>query len=143
MSEGIKPSTGFWVISIIALLWNLLGLMAFAGMMVATPEMISEQYGDAYGKIFAAKPAWATGAFAIAVITGTLGCIGLLLRKSWSKILFIVSLIGIIIHNIWGVMAGTLAHVGTFDKIMTVVVMAIAVFLIWFANKKTAAGVLT
>ena len=143
MSDGIKPSTGFWVISIIALLWNLMGVAVYFMMMKMDPALLVETYNQEYADIFASKPAWATGAFAIAVFGGLLGCIGLILRKAWSKLLFIISLVGVIIHNIWGVMAGTLSHVTTFDKIMTIAVMAIAIFLIWFANKKTAEGVLT
>ena len=143
MSSSVKPSTAFWVIAIIALLWNLMGVAAYIMMTQATPEMIAESYGQGFADAFATKPAWATSAFAIAVFGGLLGCIGLLLRKAWSKMLFIISLIGVIVHNIWGVMAGTLSLVGTFDKIMTVAVMLIAIFLIWFANKNTNDGVLS
>ena len=143
MSDGIKPSTGFWVISIIALLWNLMGAWSYIYMTQLTPETVLENHGAEFAEIFASKPAWATGAFAIAVFAGVLGCVGLLMRKSWSKLLFILSLIGVIIHNIWGVMAGTLSAVGTSDKIMAVIVIVVALFLIWFAYKKTAEGVLT
>jgi len=141
--EPIKPKTSFWIISIIALLWNLVGVVAYLGMSMMTPEMAAEGYGQEFADIFAAKPAWATGAFAIAVFAGLLGCIGLLMRKKWAAPLFIISLIGVIIHDIWGIMAGTLSVVGTFDKIMTVAVVLISLFLIWFARKKTAEGILT
>jgi len=141
--EVIKPKTSFWIISIVALLWNLIGVGAYLMMAKMTPEMAAEGYGQEFADIFATKPAWATGAFAIAVFAGLLGCIGLLLRKKWANILFLLSLIGVLIHNVWGVMAGTLSVVGTADKIMTVAVMLISIFLIWFARKKTAEGVLT
>jgi len=143
MSDSTKPGPLFWVISVLALLWNGAGVMAYLFMTQATPESVAEQYGQAFADIFAAKPAWATGAFAIAVFAGLLGCVALLLRKKWAFTLFVVSLLGVIIHNIWGVMAGTLSVVGTSDKIMTVAVMVIGIFLIWFARKKTAKGFLT
>ncbi len=142
ISDTFPLKTSFWVISILALLWNLMGVAAYFGMMMMTPEMAVEGYGQAFADIFATKPAWATGAFAVAVFAGLLGCIGLLLRKKWASLLFALSLIGIIIHDIWGVMAGTLSVVGTFDKVMTVVVVLVAIFLIWFARKKTADGIL-
>ena len=142
MSEGVKPTASFWVVGVVALLWNLMGV-AIYWMMVTTPvEDIAGQYGQEFADIFATKPAWATGAFAIAVFGGLLGCIALLLRKSWARILFVISLIGVIVHNVWGVMAGTLDHVGTSDHIMTVVVMLISVFLIWFSSRMTSNGVL-
>jgi len=132
----------FWVIGGVALLWNLMGVAAYIGMSMMTPEMAAEGYGQAFADIFAAKPAWAVGAFAIAVFSGLLGCIALLLRKTWATGLFIVSLLGIIVHNVWGVMAGTLAVIGTTDKAMSVAVVIISVFLIWFARKMTARGIL-
>jgi len=120
-----------------------MGVGMYLMMTQMTPEVAMEGYGQEFADIFANKPAWATGAFAIAVFAGLMGSIGLLLRKTWATILFVISLIGVIIHDIWGVMAGTLSVVGTFDKVMTVVVILVSFFLIWFARKKTAEGVLT
>jgi len=119
-----------------------MGVAMYIMMTQMTPEMAAEVSGQEFADIFATKPAWATGSFAIAVFAGLLGCIGLLMRKKWARMLFIISLLGVIIHNIWGVMAGTLSVIGTFDKIMTVAVMAIAVYLIWFARQKITQGVL-
>lgn len=143
MSESTKPPALFWVISALAAVWYLMGCLAYFGMTQMTTETVTEAYGAGFAEIFATKPAWATGAFAIAVFVGLLGCIALLLRKKWAKILFIISLLGTIIHDIWGVSAGTLQHVGTSDKVMTVVVVLIGIFMIWFAHKKTAKGYLT
>ena len=47
--------------------------------------------------------AWVTGAFAIAVFGGTLGCIGLLMLKSWSKLLLLISLLGVLAQDVWKV----------------------------------------
>jgi len=143
MSDTFPPRKSYWVISIMALLWNALGVWMYLYMTKVTPEELVTNYGQAFADIFANKPAWATGAFAIAVFAGLLGSIALLLRKKWARILFILSLIGVIIHDIWGIMAGTLSVVGTFDKVMTVVVVLIALFLVWFARKKTQDGILT
>ena len=132
----------FWIVSAIALLWNFMGVTAYFGMMMMTLEMAAESYGQDFADIFAAKPAWATGAFAIAVFSGLLGAIALLLRQKWAGALFILSLLCIIIHNIWGVMAGTLSVIGTFDIVMTVAVLIISAFLIWFARAMTARGIL-
>ncbi|MGB0907132.1 MAG: hypothetical protein ACPGVT_06540 [Maricaulaceae bacterium] len=142
MSDMNRTPALFWVISVIALFWNAMGVAAYIGMTQMTPEMAAEGYGQEFADMFAAKPAWATGAFAIAVFAGLLGSICLLARKTWATALFVISFIGVVVHDIWGVMAGTLSVVGTFDKIMTVAVIVIAVFLIWFARKKTAMGIL-
>jgi len=137
-----RPRKSFWIVSIIALLWNLIGVAMYIMMTQITPETVAESYGQDFADIFATKPAWATGAYAVAVFAGLLGCVGLFVRKKWARLLFIISFLGIIIHNIWGVMAGTLSVIGMFDKVMTIVVMAIAIFLIWFARQKITQGVL-
>ncbi len=143
MSDTLSPKTSFWAISGLALLWNLMGVAAFFGMMMMTPEMATEAYGQGFSDIFSTKPAWATGAFAVAVFAGALGCVGLLLRKKWARALFILSFVGVIVHNIWGIMAGTLSVIGPFDKVMTVAVVLIGALLIWYAGKRIADGTLT
>ena len=65
-----KPTLPFWIISIAALLCNLMGVGAYLAMTQLTPEKTAETYGQAFADIFATKPAWATGAFAIAVFAG-------------------------------------------------------------------------
>ncbi len=142
MSDVIKPTTSFWVIAILALLWNLMGVMAYLGMAMAPPEIMVESYGEEMAAVFASKPAWATGAFAIAVFGGVLGCIALLLRKAWAKHLFILSLIGVVVHNIWMFMSGAINAGGAAGKIQVVAVIIVAILLIWFAKKNTDNGVL-
>ena len=142
MSDTNKPPTLFWVIAGLATAWNLLGFAMFWYVRSMTPQKAAEDYGQAFADIFATKPTWATGAFFVSVFAGLLGSIGLLLRKSWATSLFIISLIGILVHNFWGISAGTWGVIGTFDKVMTFAVMAIAIFLIWFARKKNAKGYL-
>ncbi len=142
-SGDAKPPIWFWVISALALVWNLMGVAAFFGMMMMSPEMATEAYGQGFSDIFSTKPAWATGAFAIAVFAGALGCIGLLLRKKWAHGLFILSLAGVIVHNIWGILAGTLSVIGPFDKVMTIAVVLVGALLIWYAGKRIADGTLS
>jgi len=143
MSNSTKPSVIFWIISGIAFLWNLLGCAIYVMTHFIPAEALVKAYTQAGADLFMSKPVWAVSAFAISVFAGLLGSLGLLLRKAWAQYLFILSLIGVIIHDIWGVSAGTLAYVGAFDKFMTVAVVVIAIFLIWFARKKTAKGILT
>lgn len=142
MSEGVKPTAIFWVVGILALVWNLMGVVAYLSMTMVPAQEFAEAYGQAFADILATKPAWATAAFAVGVFGGVLGCLALLIRKSWAKILFILSFLGVIIHNIWGFMAGSFDAVGTFDKIMTFAVMLICIFLIWFSSRMISQGVL-
>lgn len=142
MSEGVKPTTGFWIISILALLWNLMGVANYLGSTMIEPAAFLETQGQAFVDILEGKPAWATASFAIAVFAGVLGCLGLLLRKSWSRILFVISLLGVIAHTAWGFMSGMFNISSSVDKGLTVLIILVAIFLIWFSGRMSAQGVL-
>ena len=49
----------------------------------------------------AAMPAWVTGAFAIAVFGGALGCLALLMLKRWSTWLLLISLLAVLAQDLW------------------------------------------
>ena len=85
-------------------------------------------------------PAWVTAVFAIAVFSGTLGCIALLMRKKWATILFLVSLIAVIAHFIRNVFIQTDMEVSAVNMIWSVVVLLIAIFLVWYSKKSTSNG---
>lgn len=84
----------FWLIGIVTLVWNILGVTNF--IMQMNPDSLAAM-PEAYRAIIEERPAWATGAFAIAVFGGTLGCLLLLLRKSIAIYVFIASLLGAIV----------------------------------------------
>ncbi len=142
MSEGVKPTTGFWIISVLALIWNLMGVANYLGSTMIEPATFLETQGQAFVDLLSSKPAWATAAFAIAVFSGVLGCLGLLLRKSWSRILFVISLLGVIVHTAWGFMSGLFKIVGTFDQVLAGIIFLVAIFLIWFSSRMISQGVL-
>ena len=87
----------FWAIGAVALIWNVMGVINFFVQM--NPDLLAE-YRESERAIVEGRPAWATGAFAIAVFGGALGCLLLLLRKSAAYYVFIASLLGVIVTNI-------------------------------------------
>jgi len=139
MTNSTKPATSFWVIGVLALLWNSTGIMAYLEQTYMTVEDLAslpEAEQAFYGNI----PAWVTAAFAIAVFSGTLGCIALLLRKRSATILFFLSLIAVIAHFIRNVFMQKDMEVTATKMIWSVLVIAIAVFLVWYSKKSTSKG---
>lgn len=136
-----KIPTWYWVVAVLMLLWNLMGLMAFVGQTYMTEEMIAALPQDQQD-LFNNTPGFMSIAFAAAVIGGTLGCIGLLLRKKWAYYLFILSLIGVLFQNVYGWLATNVIEVyGTGQAIiMPLLVIAIAVFLIWHSQQSIKKG---
>ncbi|MBV2147870.1 sugar transporter [Sphingobium sp. AS12] len=87
----------FTIIAIILLLWNLMGLAAFA--MQYTADLTELAKTDpTTAQAFAAMPPWVWIAYAIAVGAGTLGAIALLMKKAAAASLFLISVIAVIVQ---------------------------------------------
>lgn len=91
----IQPTIWFWVLAVLGLLWNLIGVYFYL-IEAYMKEEVRGALTEAQRSIFDGQPAWVTGAYAIAVFGGALGCIGLLVRKKWATPLFLVSLVAVI-----------------------------------------------
>ncbi|MDZ7768490.1 MAG: hypothetical protein U5K38_05175 [Woeseiaceae bacterium] len=78
------PTRGFWIISALALLWNLLGVMAYIMRVTMTPEALAA-LPEAERELYTNTPAWVTGVFAIAVFAGTLQVqLHCSMRRTWA-----------------------------------------------------------
>lgn len=126
----------FWIIGAVALIWNGLGAMNFFMQMNA--EMLAT-YPEAARTLVEGRPAWATGAFAVAVFGGALGCVLLLLRRSVANYLFGASLLGVIVTMIhtFGLAGSTISASIRMGTLMSLVVAA---FLIWYSNHAESKG---
>ncbi|NJB72590.1 hypothetical protein GGR42_003081 [Saonia flava] len=133
-AELKKVPTWFWVVSIIFLIWNLMGVTAFFADIMMSDEALQalpENERDLYGKY----PPWTKIAYAVAVFGGFFGCIGLVLRKQWAKPVFILSLIGVLVQMVHSLFIAKAMDVyGPGAAIMPVMVVLFSVFLIWFAG---------
>jgi len=70
-ASSVSPPRSYWVISGLALLWNLVGLAAYINQVTMSPEGLAE-LPEAQRTVLENTPAWATSAFAIATTTGVL-----------------------------------------------------------------------
>ncbi|PHR91281.1 MAG: hypothetical protein COA69_12280 [Robiginitomaculum sp.] len=137
-----KPPIWFWVVSVVALLWNLMGLMEFFRQMNMSEEAIakmSEAAQAAQAGYDAAPAAWATAAFAVAVFCGALGCLLLVLRKRLAIRVLNLSLLGVIIQQIhwWGFLKIG-SSFGAGQLVMPVLIPIISILLIIFARFSAA-----
>ncbi len=130
-----KPPIWFWIISVIALLWNIIGVIAYLSDAYMSVENL-EQMSQAERLLHESQPAWVTGAYAIAVWGGALGCILLLLRTKWARPLLYLSLVGILAqlsHSIF--LSNSFEVYGPGGIVMPILVLFIGMGLILFANK--------
>ena len=95
--QSSKTPIVFWIISVLGLLWNGFGIVNWIRQTFMS-ESFLEGMPEEQLVLFENVPMWLTLVFGIAVIAGTLGCIGLLMKKKWAVPVFLVSLIAIIVQ---------------------------------------------
>lgn len=140
MSTSIKPPTWFWIVSGLALLWNLMGVMAYIAQVTMSPEAL-DALPENQRALMESTPSWATSAFAIAVWGSTLACILLLLRKKLAALVFIISFAAIVVQMYHAFfMANSIEVYGPGGMVMPIMVLAIGLALIYFSRKATANG---
>ncbi len=134
-----KPTIWFWIISVIALVWNSLGAYMYL-IQAYNTESFQAMYTPEQLEMVNNAPSWATAAFAVAVFGGVLGSIGLLLRKKWAKSIFLLSLLGIIAHQIIYnlFMSGAMEEYGSSAMIFPILTFIIGGLLLLFTNKSIA-----
>ena len=138
MNTNNKPNIWFWIIAVVALIWNAMGVMRYL-MQAYNTESFRAEFTEAQLVAFDGNPAWLTGVFAIAVFSGLLGCIAMLIRKKLAVLLFGLSLLTVLVQMIYLWLATDSIEV--FGKVhgivMPLIVIVIAIFL-YFYNKGAA-----
>jgi hypothetical protein len=129
-----KPPIWFWVVSVIALLWNAMGVDQYLGQAYKT-ERWRAAISDEQFETISNMPAWLTGAFALAVFAGALGSLGLLLRKKWAHSLLVLSLVAVLVQMGYILGKGYADNMG-----MTISIIVFAIFLVWFSKKSKTKG---
>lgn len=142
-ANGPKTPVHLWIVGVLALLWNAMGVFDYLATQLKLESYMSsfsqEQLDYFYG-----IPSWAIAGWAIAVWIGLAGTVGLLLRKKWAAMAFIISLAGLALSSIHTlILSNGLEIMGTAGTIMTVIIWVISIFLVWYSRKQVAAGVLT
>lgn len=130
----------FWIISSVALVWNLVGVANYLFQVTMTDEALM-QLPENQRLLMESVPAWATAAFAIAVFGGTLGCVLLLLKKALASPVFIVSLVGIVAQLYHAfVIANAMEVYGPAGVVLPALVMVIGVLLVWYSRSAADKG---
>lgn len=138
MNVKAKPSTWFWIVAVIAILWNLMGVIQYLGKAFMTPEM-AEKLTEQQRMYYENMPAWATAAFATAVFGGLLGSLALLLRKKISLMLLTISFFAVLVQSIYSFFLSEVIFGGG-DLVMGVLIPLFALALIGVARSSIKKG---
>ncbi len=130
-----RPTTWFWAVSGILLLWALAGIFAFYAHVTIDAKALASM--SAYNRnYYLALPRWFNFIFAVATLPALGGAIALLLRSRIARPLYILSLIGVILQFGY-VFGGTdmIAAKGVATAIsFPLFIFVMAIFQVWFAT---------
>lgn len=131
---GVKLPGWFWVVAVLALLWELMGVGSYL-YHVTLSEADIAALPEGQRRLMAIIPPWILGAFAIAVFSGLLGAIALLARRRWARPLFVLSLIAVVVQFGWE-FAVAKAHelLGASSAIFPAIIIVVAALLVWFSG---------
>lgn len=140
-SAASKPPTWYWIVSGLAVLWMVFGVMAWA-MDLMTDEASLAELSEAQRQLYAARPQWLFAVYGVAIFSGLAGAIGLLLRKSWASMLFGLSLAAIVVQ--FGYTFFAMHAVQLLGAAVAIpfplVIFLIGVGLLWFAHRSRKLG---
>lgn len=133
-NNTVKTPIWFWVIAIFFLFWNVMGVISFFAHTFISEESLAALPNNERA-LYGEYPFWTTLVFAVAVFGGFIGALGLIFKKKWATIAFIISLCAIIpqmIHNIFFTKSIEVYGPGQ-AATMPILVIVFGVFLVWFS----------
>ncbi len=135
-----KPNTGFWIIAVLALLWNLMGVFRYLSSTLWADAM-KEAMSAEQVALFEALPSWYSYVFAVAVFAGVIGSLLLLIRKKLAVPVLGISLLAVLVMmGYWLFATDVMEVVGMSSVVMPLVVIIIAIFLYFYSKGAAQKG---
>lgn len=142
MMKRTTPPKWFTAVVVLAIVWNAMGIVNFLLQITLSPEALAS-YPKAEQELMNNAPLWSLVAFALGVFGGTLGSVGLLLKKAWSAAVLLVSLVAVSLQmGYWVFFTQAVAVYGPSTYGMPAVVVTVALLLVRLARKGTQQGYL-
>lgn len=134
--SNINPPIHFWVIAVIALIWNIMGVMAYLGQVYITEEALA-LLTEAEQLYIENVATWVTAAYAIAVFMGVFASITLLIRKKIALLFYFISLIAVLAQSSYNYFIQQYMPINTVQFIWSLIIISICLFLIWYTKYST------
>lgn len=144
MTNTNKPSIVFWIIGVITLIWNAMGVVNYLNQTFKT-EASQNKFSTDQLALLDSLPAWMTALFAIAVFAGTIGCIALLMRKKIAVTLLLISFLAATVQQLYWIFGTNAAEVfsESLPYLIPILVIVVAAFLAWYSKDQKGKGVLS
>lgn len=138
--QAKNPPKWLKTVAVLAILWNAMGILNFIMQISATPETLALLPADERA-LYENTPTWSFISFALGVFGGTIGSVGLVLRKQWARPFFLVSLIAVVSQmSYWLFLTPAVEVYGPSSYIMPTIVIVIAILLLQITHKGIKQG---
>ena len=139
-----KPPSPLWfkIVAVVAVLWNIMGLIAFIFDVQMTPEELEKMdLHPAMKEAYRNSPTWNWVAYGVATICGFLGSLLLLLRKKIALSVLGLSLVGVLVQFFgWYFTTNIFSEMGMSAMVMPIAVVLIAIYLYFLSHRAKKAG---
>ena len=88
----------YWIVAVLLLLWGAMGIFAFYSQLTTPYDKMVAEMGKLAADCIKDMPTWLWWTYGVAVWSGVLGSVGLLLRRRWTLPLYLVSLVAVIVQ---------------------------------------------
>ena len=142
MSEKKEIPPWFWLVSIIAIFWNLMGVANYLMLKFMSPEVMAKM-SEAEQALIENTPAWVTAAFATAVFSGLAGSVLMILRKKIAFETFALSMAAIVVQEIYVLfMSDTLKVQGVRGVMLPFMIITLGLIFLAFSYFTRKQGIL-
>jgi len=139
-AEQNRAPAWFMLVALLALLWNGAGVAQFVQYISMTPNIVALLPPERQA-LYYSTPAWADAAFGLAVITGAIGSLLLIMRRRTSVAFFGLSLAGVVVQQLHAVVLARSAQLlGATSLILPALVLFVAVLLLLLSFKARMRG---
>lgn len=140
MPESNQPAKWFKIVAILALVWNIFGVIAYFIEVSMTDEAVAA-LDATMREYYENRPTWAISAFAVAVWAGLLGSILLVMRKELAQPVLVISLVGLIAQNYYSFFkTDYFATIGYGAAVLAIVVLVFSAYLVWLSRYASNQG---
>jgi hypothetical protein len=141
MADTVKPPWRFWLVCILALIWNGVAawdlIMSFAR---REGHYRSQGMGDAEIAYMNAMPDWMNAAWAVGVLGAVLGVVLLILRRRSATPVLVVSLVAAVVSVVYQFLLSNGPQVMGGMVYVSLLIAAVSLFLAWYAWRARSKG---
>ncbi len=132
MSDKVSAPWYFWVVAIVLVLFNAVGVFDFT-MTQLKAEFYMGSFSDEQKTYFYSFPLWMVILWGASVLAAFIGSIALLLRSALSVKLYLAGLVGYVLSSVHNMVINPMPGAGMAGYIAGGVIFVVLAFALWFA----------